>query len=55
MPFLRHSSYKTAPFWQFGGNLQTIVPSRRVVSGVDYERERIETFDKDFLDLDWID
>ena len=55
MPFLRHSSYKKAPFWQFGSNLQTIVPSRRIVSGVDYERERIETFDKDFLDLDWID
>ena len=55
MPFLRHSSYKKAPFGQFNGNLQTIVPSRRIVSGVDYERERIETFDKDFLDLDWID
>ncbi len=55
MPFLRHSSYKKAPFGQFGGNLQTIVPSFRKILGVQYERERIETFDKDFLDLDWID
>lgn len=55
MPFLRHSSYKKAPFGQFDGNLQTILPSFRKVLGVHYERERIETFDKDFLDLDWID
>jgi uncharacterized protein len=54
MPFLRHSTYKKAPFWQFDGNLQSILPRYRTVSGVQYERERIETDDKDFLDLDWI-
>jgi uncharacterized protein len=54
MPFLRHSSYKKAPFGHFNGNLQTILPSFRKVLDVHYERERIETFDKDFLDLDWI-
>ena len=55
MPFLRHSSYKKAPFGQFDGNLQSILPAYRTVLGVSYERERIETSDKDFLDLDWID
>ena len=55
MPFLRHSSYKKAPFGQFDGNLQSILPAYRTVLGVSYERERFETSDKDFLDLDWID
>jgi uncharacterized protein len=54
MPHIRQSSYNKAPFWQFGGNLQSILPAYRLVTGVQYERERIETSDKDFLDLDWI-
>jgi uncharacterized protein len=42
------------PFWQWNGHLQTIIPSlARRIQGVDYQRERIETPDGDFLDLDW--
>ena len=55
MPNLRHSSYKKAPFMQFNGDLQSIFPAYRKVTGVKYERERITTTDNDFLDLDWID
>jgi len=39
---------------QFNGHLQTIVPALfRKVLGFDYFRERINTADGDFLDLDW--
>lgn len=55
LPLLEKSSYPGAPFWQFNGHLQTIVPGKfRRVDGVDYTRERIETPDHDFLDLDWL-
>ncbi len=40
---------------QFNGDLQSIFPAYRKVTGVKYERERITTTDNDFLDLDWID
>ncbi|MBL7827343.1 MAG: alpha/beta fold hydrolase [Saprospiraceae bacterium] len=54
MPLLQ-STYPGPPRWQIGGHLQTIVPGAfRNVKGVDYERERIETNDDDFLDLDWL-
>ncbi len=33
--------------------MQTILPAFRKVRGVHYDRERIATFDHDFLDLDW--
>lgn len=54
MPIILPSSYKP-PFYYFGNpHLQTIVPSLfRKVHGVSYVRERIETPDGDFLDLDW--
>jgi len=53
MPLIPHSDY-TPPRWQFNGHLQTIVPSTfRKVEGVQYRRERMETPDGDFLDLDW--
>ncbi|UOQ74350.1 YheT family hydrolase [Hymenobacter cellulosilyticus] len=38
----------------FNGHVQTIVPSLwRSVPDVTYQRERVETPDGDFLDLDW--
>ena len=41
-------------FYQFNGHLQTIIPSLwRTVPEVRYQRERVETDDGDFLDLDW--
>ncbi len=52
MPFLDSSSYQPPAFLP-NAHLQTIVPSlfRRV--SVRYRRERINTPDDDFLDLDW--
>lgn len=53
MPLVAHSRYQP-PFYLFNGHLQTIVPSLlRTVPEVRYERERVETEDGDFLDLDW--
>ncbi|MDN5203763.1 alpha/beta fold hydrolase [Fulvivirgaceae bacterium BMA10] len=48
------SNYK-APIHLFNGHLETIVPSIfRKIDGVDYMRERVNTPDGDFLDLDWL-
>ena len=55
MPFIKHSTYRRAPFWQFNGDLQTIIPSFRKVEGVHYERERLTLPDGDFVNLDWLD
>jgi predicted alpha/beta-fold hydrolase len=53
MPLVSHSRYQP-PFYMFNGHVQTIVPSLwRTVPGVSYQRERVETPDGDFLDLDW--
>jgi hypothetical protein len=53
MPIVAKSSYVPPP--GFGnGHIQTLFPTLfRNVEGVTYERERIRTFDDDFLDLDW--
>lgn len=46
----------TPPFLFRNGHVQTIFPVLfRKVRGVTYTRERITTFDNDFLDLDWSD
>jgi predicted alpha/beta-fold hydrolase len=56
MPVIHHSTYPGSPRYLFNGHLQTIVPSAlRKVRGLTYERERLETVDGDFLDLDWVD
>lgn len=49
------SAYKGPPFYYVNRHFETVLPSlRRKVEGVTYERERIETPDDDFLDIDWI-
>ena len=53
MPLLSSSSYHL-PWGMANGHLQTIFPALfRRVPLVTRERERIETPDGDFLDLDW--
>ncbi len=55
MPLIPQSSYPGPPFLQRGGHLQSMIPGLfRRVKGVEYQRERIETPDGDFLDLDWL-
>ena len=51
MPILE-SSYPGPPFWQWNGHWQTIAPALTQVSS-NYQRERLELEDGDFLDLDW--
>jgi predicted alpha/beta-fold hydrolase len=54
MPIIRNSTYKP-PFYAFNKHLETIIPSvLRKVKGVSFRRERIDTADGDFLDLDWL-
>ena len=53
MPLIEKSTY-TPPLLFNNGHLQTIYPCIfRKVFGVTYTRERIDTPDGDFLDLDW--
>lgn len=48
------SDYR-APRYLFNGHIQTIIPnSFRRVPDFAYQRERIDTPDGDFLDLDWL-
>jgi uncharacterized protein len=55
MPIIKNSSYNNIPFWLFNPHLETIIPSLfRKIEGVNYQRERIDTEDGDFLDLDWV-
>ncbi len=52
MPIIENSSYK-APFLLGNNHLQTILPTLfRKVKGVNYIRERMNTPDGDFIDLD---
>lgn len=53
MPVKHNLDYKS-PIYLFNRDLQTIIPAIfRKVEGVNYKRERIDTPDLDFLDLDW--
>ncbi|MDR7130241.1 putative alpha/beta-fold hydrolase [Algoriphagus sp. 4150] len=48
------STYAGPPAYLFNGHLETIIPSLfRKVSDVSYTREKIDTPDGDFLNLDW--
>lgn len=54
MPIVK-SKYHRRPWYFFNGHFETIIPSLLYeVEGVDYERERLELEDGDFLDLDWV-
>ena len=52
MPLIAPSNYEP-PTRLWNGHLQTIIPSLFRKVAVSYVRERIETPDDDFLDLDW--
>ena len=55
MPLISNSSYDNHPFYIRNGHFETIIPSfLREIKGVEYARERINTPDDDFLDLDWL-
>jgi len=55
MPVIEKSTYTKPPFYLFNGHLETIIPSVfRKIEGVNYQRERLELVDGDFLDLDWL-
>ncbi|HRP75999.1 MAG TPA: hydrolase [Rhodocyclaceae bacterium] len=43
-----------SPWWLPGGHAQTIAPLTRKGPLPSYERERIDTPDGDFIDLDWL-
>jgi len=47
------STYR-APWWLPGGHLQTIWPLARKGPSPTLRRERWETPDGDFIDLDWM-
>lgn len=44
-----------APWWLPGAHLQTILPVARKRPAPHYRRERWDTPDGDFIDLDWVD
>ena len=52
---IQKSNYNNSPWYLFNEHMETIIPSLFYkVRGVEYERERLELADGDFLDLDWI-
>jgi predicted alpha/beta-fold hydrolase len=53
MPILQHSNY-TPPLFFKNPHIQSVFPQVfRKITGILYTRERIETPDQDFIDLDW--
>ena len=55
MSLIKNSSYRPALEFLKNGHIQTIWPSLfREIKGIQYVRERIDTPDGDFLDLDWM-
>ncbi|MCB0548142.1 MAG: alpha/beta fold hydrolase [Phaeodactylibacter sp.] len=54
MPLIKKSGYRARGPFRFG-HINTIFPALfRKVEGVHFERERVDTPDGDFLDLDWL-
>ncbi|WP_448518298.1 YheT family hydrolase [Rhodoflexus sp.] len=54
MPVTIINHYKPPAYFFSNPHLQTVIPSLfRKVKGIAYQRERINTPDGDFLDLDW--
>jgi predicted alpha/beta-fold hydrolase len=54
MPIIKKTDYEY-PKWLFNGHLQTIVPGLfRNTHPLPFERERVDTPDGDYLDLDWL-
>ena len=54
MPIVKKPDYDR-PKWLFNGHLQTIYPAFfRSLALLPFERERVNTPDGDFLDLDWL-
>ncbi len=54
MPLIFNKTYKN-PYYAFNQHMETIIPSAlRRITGVNYHRERINTPDNDFLDIDWL-
>lgn len=54
MPLITTDNYQP-PRYLWNSHAETIVPSLfRQVKGVQYQRERLELADGDFLDLDWV-
>ena len=54
MPYIKQSSYK-APILFTNAHVNTIFPNLfRKIWGIRYDRQRVDTPDGDFLDLDWI-
>ena len=55
MPIIQESSYIKRPWFFFNGYLETIIPHLTTkIYQVDYEEERLDLVDGDFLDLFWI-
>lgn len=55
MPLVPHSTYPGPPRYQWNGHVQTIMPAlTRKIIAFQYERERLELSDGDFVDLDWL-
>ncbi|HEX2958639.1 MAG TPA: hypothetical protein VHO70_17515 [Chitinispirillaceae bacterium] len=53
MPVLQHSSYTPAIFLK-SPHIQSVFPQIfQKITEVHYTRERIETPDNDYIDLDW--
>ncbi len=53
MPTLTPITDYFPPKWQFNAHIQTIYPSLFRKIPINYQRERVELQDGDFLDLDW--